>query len=154
MATPDQYWKPTHAFRLSRGGLIAMLILCGYYSHAPYQATLRFFHRDQVLAGAEIVGRLRVGESVISGSERVSELLYRSNDPRFARFRAANLTHIQAAQNYVAACSSEEGLSVDGEICRKIGGRVHAATVTAAHGFKWVPGFEPVSDVRAPSPSP
>jgi hypothetical protein len=123
--------------------MIAWLFLCGYYSRVPYQATFRFFHRDQNLAGAEIVGRLGVGESFIYGSDRIADFLYRSGDPRFARFRATGLTPIQQAQNYVAACESVEGLSVDPEGCRKIGGRVHGATVTAADGFRWIPGFEP-----------
>lgn len=127
------------------GEMIAFLFLCGHYSHIPLHIVFRFFHRAQNLAVPEVVQRLVVGNSIISGSQVVSSLLYESSDPRFAEFRfrpaiPGNLTFEEwatDAKNYVAACESEAGLAEDPVLCPGIGGHVHCAKVTP-DGFEWI----------------
>jgi hypothetical protein len=132
--------------------MIVMLFLCGYYSQSPCHILFKFFHRSGVVAAPLICRIFRVGENMFSGSREVTERLYVTNDPRFAAFRhsaqnPADVTFLEwaaIAKGYVEACESSIGLALDAVICPSIGGHVHAATVTHADRFKWVPAFEPI----------
>jgi hypothetical protein len=145
---------PTNPDPSNQGhSLIAMLFMCGYYFQRPYHVLFKFFHRNEAIAAPLIAHIFQVGEYTISGSNIVANLLYQTNDRRFSQFRhslqnAEALTFLEwatIAKDYVAACESPDGLAADTQICPSIGGQVHAATVTTAHGFKWIPGFEPKS---------
>lgn len=134
------------------GDLIALLFLCGYHHDTSCGIIFRFFHRNQRLARPETIGRLVIGGWTISGSGGVSRLLYDTNDARFTQFRSTHPAGNRSfeewsaiARNYVSACESPAGLAVDPHLAPGIGGRVHAATVTAADGFRWVPGMEPIT---------
>jgi len=129
-------------------GMIAMLFLCGYYDRASCGVGVHFSHEDQQLARPE---RIEFGASVISGPPNVGHLLYETDDPRFAAFRFTPLSRDPSveewtiiANNFVRACESQPGIDVDPELAPGVGGHVHAATVTARDGFRWIPGFEPV----------
>jgi len=132
------------------GGTIAHLILCGFYSGVPHGSAFRLFHRNQELALPEKRFTLVEGESRVFGSQKISDLLHKSSDPRFARFRVPRAAKpnfrqlADAEKNYIDACASDAGRAEDPENCLGIGGRVTAATVTAANGFRWIPGFEPL----------
>lgn len=131
-------------------GMIIQLFLCGYYRSEPYNVIVRFSQRDEIPVAPEIVRRLGAGDSAVSGSGEVSRLLFATADPRFSEYRysPSNPTFEQwaiLAKKYVAACMSEPGLAADPVLSPGIGGHVHAATVTLADGFKWIPGFEPTA---------
>ncbi len=130
-------------------GMIVQLCLCGYYRREPYSVIVRFSQRNEIPVDAEVVRRLGVGDSAVSGSGEVSRLLFATDDPRFTEYRytTRNPTFEQwaiLASKYVEACMSESGLAADPVLSPGIGGHIHAATVTLADGFKWIPGFEPI----------
>lgn len=49
---------------------------------------------------------------------------------------------IEAATNYIEACSQPEAKALD-EACGSIGGRIHIATIKPTEGFAWVPKMGP-----------
>jgi hypothetical protein len=134
------------------GDLIALLFLCGYHHDTSCGIIFRFFHRNQRLARPETIQRLAIGDWTIGGPPEVSHLLYDTNDARFTQFRSIHPARNRSfeewsttARDYVSACQSPAGLAVDPQLALGIGGRVHAATITAVDGFRWVPGMEPIT---------
>lgn len=126
--------------------------LVGYHNGSPSEVDVRLFHRDQRLyKPVPIQQKIWIGYNPKTlGSLRVAQLLYESNDVRFARFRRTvpsrqvDLTlseAIEVAKAYINACDSDEGRAVDPEVCEGIGGKIQIATITPS-GFQWVPGFE------------
>lgn len=122
----------------------------GYFEGKPSRADVRFFHRNQVLAFPTIdVRQPSPREIKIAGSDIVANLLFETEDLRFAPYRKAreqNFTLAEAtevARNYIRACSHPIGRALD-EKCEGIGGQIHIATVNPGEGFRWID--PPVSD--------
>lgn len=44
---------------------------------------------------------------------------------------------VEAARSYISSCSDPESLAIEPEVCAKIGGHVHVATITPDAGFQW-----------------
>jgi hypothetical protein len=129
--------------------IFAVWIL-GYFAGLPSEVMVKMSHREQRLR--KPVGRhenLWLGyPPKIMGSPRIDQLLYHTNDHRFATFRRPlpsrpeDLTldeAIQVASNYIRACDSPEGRSEDPDLCPGIGGRIQIATVTPSG----VQGYQP-----------
>ena len=140
-----------------RGTTIARIVLAGYYSDQPSRIEVRFRHDNEGLSHPEITtGHLEF--AVQWGSERIAKIWM--TDQRFAAHRPLLTGHmsmiehaVKIATGYIAACSDPAALQIDEEICRGIGGRIHAATITPSGGFHWVPGYEPLSDRPRPGRS-
>ncbi|HUY12394.1 MAG TPA: hypothetical protein VMX16_02035 [Terriglobia bacterium] len=137
-----------------RGNTVANMFFVGYYDGDPAWSNVRFWHDNQRLRSPTgYLKRLRRGQLEISGSAKIANLLFETDDPRFAEFRRPkppkqeDLTlseAVEVAKGYIRACSSDAGRQAD-ENCASIGGHLHIATVTPDCGFRWVPGFEPIS---------
>ena len=73
-------------------------------------------------------------------------------DSHFAKYAEPKGAAVRTIQEAVAraladirAHYDEEAIKVDAEHCAAIGGRIQIATIDFADGFKWVPGYEPLS---------
>jgi hypothetical protein len=130
------------------GNTIARLYLDGYHNHIPLRVDVRFFHKDQELSNPEILPQgLYPGRPITFGSVLIADQLFGGKDDRLARFHkhwtSTLKGGIDMCHDYLAACSSPEGLELD-DGCSGVGGRIHIATITPQGGFNWVKGFEPV----------
>lgn len=136
------------------GSTIAYISFVGYYEGNPAWTEVRFWHDNQKLKSPTVYSeRLRRGQLKIWGSDKVAQLLYHTDDPRFAEFRRPRSDRhedltlseaVEIAKNYIRSCSSDAGRQAD-ENCASIGGHLHVATVIPGGGFGWVPEFEPIS---------
>jgi hypothetical protein len=135
------------------GRTILRVMLLGYFNGRPSEVGIRFFHRDHTLVKVQVISYpLQVGfYPGVFGSAKIAELLFDSQDARFAAYRihrpetpeALTITDAaEAAQRYIMACDSDLGRDVDPDIAPTIGGHIHIASITPS-GFGWVPGFEP-----------
>jgi hypothetical protein len=143
---------------------IISIHLDGYCSGYPVRAGATVYHINQEVAwDANSLHSLNCPKrywSVLHGSDSIGALLFDTSDARLAQYRteacrrvAANYKDsnigitlqdaIEAARNYIAACSDPAIREIDIENCRGIGGRIHIATITPKDGFQWVPGLEP-----------
>jgi hypothetical protein len=129
------------------GTTIVQIYFVGYFEGKASRADVRLFHRNQVLASPMIDSSQALpGQLEISGSDTLANLLFKTDDPRLARYRRTaparqedlTLTEaIEVARNYIRACNDPIAKTVD-EKCGGIGGHTHIATVTSGEGFKWV----------------
>ncbi len=132
-----------------RGHTILRVYFDGYYRDIEARAYVRFYHENQTLAPVQVLPQETVcGGPITFGSSLVSNLLFTTIDQRLARFRKNWDTEtlaggIEMCQSYIAACSSPEGRDIDNEVCSRIGGRIHIASITSTNGFQWVEGFNP-----------
>ncbi|MGI8962200.1 MAG: hypothetical protein ACR2IV_21065 [Bryobacteraceae bacterium] len=138
----------------------------GYFSGYPARAGEEFYHFNQQLRydtnSPHTLNCPKKYWNVIHGSSYIGALLFDSNDERLAKFRtdaskrvAASFNDsdiditledaIEAARNYIEACSDPIVRELDIENCQGIGGRMHIATITPTGGFKWAPGYEPLT---------
>jgi|CZKX01.1.fsa_nt_gi hypothetical protein len=146
------------------GRTMVRIYLDGYFSGQPFRTGIRFYHVDQELAWGPAFHDLgRSYKSILTGSDRVARLLFDTEDPRLDKYRtdacrrvATRYKHpdtvitledaIEAARNFIEACSDPVALEIDGkDNHHPIGGRIHIATVTPRDGFRWVPGYEPAA---------
>lgn len=135
-----------------RGLTITRLFIEGYFQGTPERIVVRFSHNDQRLSEPEVY-RIEVipWQSVRHGSPIVSKVLGDDRDERLRQFKEPDRHYapleaaVEITKNYIHACSSPEGLALDEDVCRAIGGHIHIATVTPDRGFQWVDGFEPIN---------
>jgi len=125
-------------------GVIARVILVGYYRDVGCLVKLDLCHNDQVL----LEPALRVGPAsfeVFSGSKFIADKIFKSKDRGFSKYRTLSVrkgippkTLFEAEElvrSYIQACIDNQ--SRDDE-CTLIGGQPHVATVSPEHGFKWL----------------
>ncbi len=131
-----------------RGDTIVRVYFDGYYDGIESRVSVRFYHEDQKLSFPPDIARESVtpGGPITFGSVVVSHLLFDSqnkNDKRLARFRknwdtATLAGAVEICESYIQACSSEEGRDLDKEVCSRIGGELHSASITPQLGFQWI----------------
>jgi hypothetical protein len=132
-----------------RGHTILRVYFDGYYGGIESRVYVRFYHENQRLSSPDVEREgVSPGGPITFGSTIVSNLLFTTADPRLARFRknwdtATLAGAVEICQSYIAACSSVEGRDLDNEVCSRIGGHIHIATISPEHGFQWVEGFRP-----------
>jgi hypothetical protein len=127
---------------------ILHVLLWGYFDGSPAEIDITFWHRDERL-GKPSISFMKNNNSKarIVGSYGVWKSLTDPNEPKFSKFRTPNLVvpverlSLSAAaelvENYIKACDSEEGRSVDSFMCPLIGGHIHTAKITP-NGFEWI----------------
>ncbi|MFL6352037.1 MAG: hypothetical protein ACJ74Z_09330 [Bryobacteraceae bacterium] len=145
---------PSHERAVSeRGKTITRVLIDGYRGQEPCRVSIRFFHEEQRLHEPEIlVPPLNPGSHRIYGSDVIVNLLWKSEDPRFAKYRGPSIlakdmtlkNAIKRSADYIGACCDPEAVGAD-DYCYFMGGHIHIATITPAEGFQWVPGYEPLS---------
>jgi hypothetical protein len=143
------------------GHTIVRIYLDGYFNGQPFRTGIRFYHVNQELAWGQTFHDLsHCYKTALSGPRQVAYLLFETEDTRLDRYRtdACRLIGrrgknpdtvitlqdaIDAARNFIAASSDPVASEIEGkDNYRRIGGRIHIATVTAKDGFRWVPGYE------------
>ncbi|MFY9560128.1 MAG: hypothetical protein WAQ52_07830 [Terriglobales bacterium] len=141
-------------FRASEGkdepAAVACLLMGGYFERKPSWITVQFSHQNQRLL-QPLIKEMELDKgyvpSVTYGSKEVGDLLFSTDDPRFARYRVPrknlpdDVTLSEAAEvakNYILACSDPEAMKIDEKHCAGIGGHIHIAAVTPALGFEWI----------------
>jgi hypothetical protein len=138
---------------------IVSIYLDGYVSGYPVRAGAIFYHINQELLWSmnspHTLNCPRKQWSVLHGSGKIGILLFETDNPLLAAYRTeackrvaasygdstmgiALKDAIEAARNYIRACSDSVIRKLDIEHCRGIGGRIHVATVTPEEGFRWV----------------
>ena len=128
-------------------GVIAKVILVGYYSDLGCLTELDFRHDNQTLLEPALT-KMLVGPTsfeVFSGSKFIADKMFNSKDRRFSKYRTASVekgvppnTLLEAKElvrNYIRACIDNQ--SRDDER-RQVGGQPHVATISPEHGFEWV----------------
>jgi len=137
---------------------IGNVVLAGYFrAGKPALVRVRLHHDNQTLAEPQLSVYTPPEPRLFSGSDKIRERLAGGSDARFGRYfhpidRQSSLEDaIACATGYVSACCDPFAVEVD-PLCKYIGGRVHAATITPS-GFDWVPGFEPLSPTSPPQAS-
>jgi hypothetical protein len=138
------------------GRTLVRVFVDGYFSEQPYRTGIRFYHVDQKLGWDHRLHELSSwNKSLFYGSSRVADLLFKTSDPRLEKHRtnacrlvATRLSHpdtpvplcdaVEAARNFIAACSDRVAQEIDGEDYQRIGGEPQIATITPKEGFHWV----------------
>jgi len=128
-------------------GVIAKVMLIGYYSDVGCVAEIDFRHDNQTLLEPVLTKEL-VGPTnfeVFSGSKFIANRIFNSKDPKFLKYRTVSVKKgmppatlseaTELVRNYIQACIDNQ--SRDDE-CRQIGGQPHVATISPEHGFEWV----------------
>lgn len=136
--TPDGSWK------------IMDLIFAGYFRGAPFLTYVSFEHSHRF---AEFHSQAMSPVGILYGSEVVRKAMYDdmgdivTNSP-FSRYiqdprKIQSLEESEKyVKGYIEACSTELALKMDESYCKKIGGHIHVAEITAS-GFKWrIPPIE------------
>jgi hypothetical protein len=129
------------------GVFIANVFLFGYSKGAPVEVWITFQHRQQVLNPPRAIGfDPRRSNPHCWGSQEVWEP-FKSAAPKFARFcgvrippKPEEISLLDAAkfgENYILACDSYEGRSVDARVSAEIGGHIHIAATTPTC-FHWL----------------
>lgn len=125
------------------------IFMCGFFGKFPKCGRVEFKHgtaKTDVECTIEKLGNTQ--EIMLYGSVEVFKLLS-NGSARLSRYvnprRGETLTlsaGIERARNDVCAHYDPEALKIDRR-CSEMGGPIHIATITPAHGFSWVPGYEP-----------
>jgi hypothetical protein len=136
------------------GSAIAFLYLDGFFDGVPSRVGITFLHKDQTLIDPHVVAEpVSIGARDIMAPRKIIKLVLHSPDPRFEAYRPTRGhcgsldDEVTIFKNFILACSDPEALKIDAR-CAGIGGHIHAATITLAKGFRWVPGFEPARPAR------
>jgi hypothetical protein len=130
----------------------------GYIEGVPYRGGITFSHVDQRIGWAidpehSLIRPSRYW-SAFYGSDTIGGLLFDSKDQRLSPYRTAGVERIadevrklqptlamedaiEAALNYVRACSDPDLRQIDPDNCGGIGGHIHIATITPNDGFQW-----------------
>jgi hypothetical protein len=130
----------------------------GYFSSYPARVGATFYHINQKVAwdlnSPHTLNSPKIYWNVLDGSALIGTLLFDTDDVRLAQYRteaccrvAAHFRDpnigitladgIEAARNYIAACSDPAIREIDPENCQRIGGHIHIATITLQDGFRW-----------------
>lgn len=131
-----------------RGNTIARLMLDGYHNGIASRVFVRFAHENDVLLEPEPTRiDLALQPSMIYGSQVIGQMLNGTGEV-FSEYRAPIISNtitsaVDWSIGYLKACSDPRAIEYD-SICRSIGGRIHVATITTSHGFRWLPGYEPI----------
>jgi hypothetical protein len=140
----DKYPISDHQLIEEEGQTITELFFDGYHQGEPASVRARFYHNDQRPSKTEVVIE-DLAHSRIYGSAVIANLVFNSDDPRFADYRRRDRNvridlpeAIQIAKNYFRACADPVARSIDERSCSSIGGHVHIAQITHTHGFSWV----------------
>jgi hypothetical protein len=129
------------------GLTLSTIFVCGYFRGYPELLEVRLYHTNQALCDPHI----KNPDEVIRGSRIVGKLI-ESEDPRFAKYYAplsadpTALEVIEYSKKYIEAHADPAAIEIDPTVCSAIGGHIHIATITRSDGFRWVQGFQPVSD--------
>lgn len=164
----SRYPKPESAQPGEPGSTLVRIFVDGYFNGQPHRTGIRVFHVDQKL-GWDLrphdLSRWR--KTLFYGARRVANLLFETNDPRLEKYRtdackligtrfnypdtAIGLEDaVDAARNFIGACSDPLAKEIEGDTYQRIGGEVHIATITPNEGFRWrdrPKHFEPLSRV-------
>jgi hypothetical protein len=139
---------PAFTYEGEKGSTIARIFTAGYYRGNPKWMQTRFFHTKQQLEQPTVETRvISPGNSMGYGSKIIANLLYNTEDPRFAIYRTVRVNRveeitmeqaIELASQYIMAQSSPLAKELDPAVCRLIGEKLHVAKLTKREGLKWV----------------
>lgn len=139
---------PLFIYPGEKGGTIARLIVAGFYGGTPGWTMTRFFHVNQGVKPPDVtVPVISHGFNLCYGSRVVADLLYNSDDERFAAYRKPVRRRIEDTtlseaveftKQTIMAQSDPIAAELDPVICNGIGGHIHIAKVTPSEGFAWV----------------
>ena len=139
----------------------------GYFRRKPSRAVVEFYHinlESHWRPNNASRSDLNFHPVLLFGLDKISQVLFEwEDDLRLAKYRTdackrvaarcrnpnAPLTlsdAIEAAQNYIKACIDPIAEEIEQDTYRKIGGRIHVASITPGDGFQWVPGREPLEE--------
>ena len=114
--------------------VIAELFLDGFYDEKPSRLEIRFSHDGQKLLEPKIIEEpLELGNMIVLGSSKIRGFGILLRAPMGSLSAA-----VESARAYINSCSDPESIAIDPEVCAKIGGHIHAATITQHAGFQWV----------------
>jgi hypothetical protein len=131
-------------------GLVAFLLLAGYYVKRPSAVMVEFRHKEQILLPPSITPlKLDRGYKPLMtyGSEKVRQHIFDADTAEFSTYRVSRanveekvtLSEVaDVASKYILACSDPAAIEIDAEHCAGIGGHIHTARVTQDSGFEWV----------------
>lgn len=132
--------EPSQVGQLGRA--IVRIYLDGYFDGQPFRTGMRLYHVDQELGWGLIPFELnRWSRSVWFGSNDVAQLLFNTEDPRLEKYRTdacrlvvTQCRHpdtvltlpdaIEAARNFIQACSDPVAQEIEGVGYQRIGGRI------------------------------
>jgi hypothetical protein len=128
-------------------GVIAKVMLVGYYRDVGCLVELDFRHSNQTLLepapGKSLIGPTSF--EVFSGSNFIVKKMFRSKDVKFSKYRTRSLRKgippqtlseaTELVRNYIQACIDNQSRD---EECKSIGGQPQVATISPEHGFEWV----------------
>lgn len=125
------------------------IFIDGYHQGRPKKTRITFRHHGSFQSNTEEDASTEELEGGAEyGDPQILKLLD-SEDDTFAAFRPARIHSglsldqaVTVANNRIRAQCSLIAREIAPK-CHNIGGRIHIATVTFAHGFRWVHGFEP-----------
>jgi hypothetical protein len=151
----DRYPSPELPRLGERGHTIVRIFLDGYFNGQPFRTGMRFYHDEQELLWAPFshdVSPQR--KNVLFGADLIGRFLFDTEDPRLekhrtdacrlvaARFKQSDIfvplkDAIEAARNFIAACSDPVAKEIERWDYQRIGGEPHVVTITPQRGFDW-----------------
>jgi hypothetical protein len=134
------------------GTTISTIVVGGFFRGYQELLELRLSHKNQALREPDL---RHITDERTYGSGKLNELI-ESQDPHFAKYYVSMPpSHpsvskvVEYSKKFIEAHADPIALELDPTICRAIGGRIHIVTITRESGFRWVPGFEPISEKLA-----
>jgi len=136
-----------------RGQYILGIFFDGYVKGSiAGRAKVRFFHEDRTVGEPEFTeddtGVGYYGSDIVFGEMQAGITFNRFKlpiPPQSLQVSALLNNEIGASLYYLRSCSSDEARVLDPK-CNAMGGRIHVAKITSRVGFRWVRGFEPISE--------
>jgi hypothetical protein len=133
---------------------ILLAFVEGYHNNLPSRVRIRFCHdQGKLLPPHVITEQLKPSIPVIVGIPEIGRLI-QEGDPRMRGYmEAVNLDDsynnelafaINFSRAFIRACGGPEAHEIDPEVAHTIGGAILIATVTNAHGFRWVADYAPM----------
>ncbi|HEX3683829.1 MAG TPA: hypothetical protein VHU83_14945 [Bryobacteraceae bacterium] len=150
--------SPVSAESGKLGRTLISVFVDGYVCEEPSRTEIRFYHRHQdfdwQVGGSHDLSAWR--KSRFYGSPRVEDLLFKTDDSRFDKYRNEACRRVakrhvsnpaitirlsdavDAARSFIQACCDPMAREIERDDYQRIGGQLQLATITPADGFQWV----------------
>ena len=137
------------------GAPLACVFISGYFRQVASSVIIGFYRENRQFAKPKVThDELIIGTPRRHGSLIIDAFFYEKS-PRFFNdkyfyplevrlpgFSEAMKGSILTSRAYIEACASDEGLALDPDCCKDIGGKIHMVRITPTDEIQWIPGFE------------
>lgn len=135
-----------------QSGLIATLVVGGFYEKYPFTALVSLWHKEQELEPPRFEIRRAPGieeKPMLLGPRKILDAICDPTPNPLSKYRKTALGKllrrepislpdaVMAAEKYIEAVMHPYSLNELDPRCSEVGGHIHSATITLSDGFKW-----------------